>query len=369
MIPTRMSNPFLLGKSNFAIVAQTSYAWQWAHPGVTRYGCRFALMESRMSRTLHAMVAAAIGALPLSASAQAYPVKPIRLIIPFPPGGPTDIFGRMVGQHLSEAFKQQVIADNRPGAGGNIGVELAAKSPADGYTLTCFGVAQAISPGIYKKLAFDPVRDLAHISLVALVPSVLMVHPSLPVKNVKELIALAKSKPNELTYASTGNGTSPHMLMEMFKYMTGTAMVHVPYKGAAPALVDQIAGQVVVAFNSAVGALPHARAGKLRALAVSTEKRFAAMPELPTVEEAGVKGYRGSSWQGVAAPAGTPVEILNRVQGEIVRMLQNQELRERIVNTLGGIPVGSTPAEFSKYVASEVAKWGKVARAANVTVN
>jgi tripartite-type tricarboxylate transporter receptor subunit TctC len=291
------------------------------------------------------------------------------LIIPFPPGGPTDIFGRMVAQHLSEAFKQQVIADNRPGAGGNIGVEQAIKAPADGYTLTCLTAAQAISPGIYKKLGFDPRKDLAHISLVALVPSVLMVHPSLPVGSVKELVAVAKARPNELTYASTGNGTSPHMLMEMFKWMTGTRMVHVPYKGAAPALVDQIAGQVVVAFNSAVGALPHARSGKLRALAVSTEKRFAAMPDLPTVEEAGVKGYAGSSWQGVAAPAGTPPEILNRIQAEVVKMLQNAELKERIVNVLGGIPIGNTPAEFSKYVAAEVEKWGKVAKAANITLN
>lgn len=315
------------------------------------------------------LAAAALCAGAASALGQAYPSKPIRMIIPFPPGGPTDIFGRMVAQQLSESFKQQVIPDNRPGAGGNIGVEQAAKAPPDGYTLTCLTVAQAISPGIYKKMAFDPIKDLAPISLVALVPSVLMVHPSLPVKSVKDLIAVAKSRPNELTYASTGNGTSPHMLMEMFKWMTGTQMVHVPYKGAAPALLDQMAGQVVVAFNSAVGALPHARNGKLRALAVSTERRFAAMPDLPTVEEAGVKGYSGSSWQGVAAPAGTPPEILNRVQAEVAKMLQNAELRERIINVLGGIPVGSTPSEFGKYIAAEVAKWDKVAKAAKVTIN
>jgi tripartite-type tricarboxylate transporter receptor subunit TctC len=316
------------------------------------------------------LLAAALAAgLAPAAIAQTYPAKPVRVVIPFPPGGPTDIFGRMVAQHLAETFKQQFIADNRPGAGGNIGVELAVKAPPDGYTLTCFTAAQSIAPGIYRKLGFDPRKDLAHITLVALVPSVLMVHPSLPVKSVPELVAVAKSRANDLTYASTGNGTSPHMLMEMFKWMTGTQMVHVPYKGAAPALVDQIAGQVVVAFNSAVGALPHARSGKLRALAVSTEKRFAAMPELPTVEEAGVKGYAGSSWQGLAAPAGTPPEILNRIQAEVAKMLQQPELRERIVNVLGGIPVGSTPAEFSRYVANEVEKWGKVAKAANITLN
>lgn len=322
-----------------------------------------------MRKPIAILVGAALAACSAGAAAQSYPSKPIRMIIPFPPGGPTDIFGRMVAQQLSESFKQQVIADNRPGAGGNIGVEQATKAPADGYTLTCLTVAQAISPGVYKKMNFDPRKDLAPISLVALVPSVLMVHPSLPVKNVKDLVAVAKSRPGELTYASTGNGTSPHMLMEMFKWMTGTQLVHVPYKGAAPALVDQMAGQVVVAFNSAVGALPHARSGKLRALAVSTEKRFAAMPELPTVEEAGVKGYAGSSWQGVAAPAGTPPEILNRVQAEVAKMLQNAELKDRIINVLGGIPIGNTPAEFGKYIAVEVAKWEKVAKAANITLN
>lgn len=322
-----------------------------------------------MSYSTRTLLTAAVVIIAPPAWSQAYPAKPIRMIIPFPPGGPTDIFGRMVAQQLSESFKQQVIADNRPGAGGNIGVELAAKAPADGYTLTSFTAAQSIAPSIYKKLSFDPMKDFAHVSLIALVPSVLMVHPSLPVKSVKELIAVAKARPNDLTYSSTGNGTSPHMLMEMFKWMTGTRMVHVPYKGAAPALIDQIAGQVVVAFNSAVGALPHARSGKLRALAVSTEKRFAAMPDLPTVEEAGVKGYSGSSWQGVAAPAGTSPEILNRVQAEVAKMLQKPELRERIVNVLGGIPVGNTPAEFTTYIAAEVAKWNKVAKAADISIN
>ena len=322
-----------------------------------------------MPHLRNAVLAAALAAAAGNAAAQAYPSKPIRLIIPFPPGGPTDIFGRMVAQQLSESLKQQVIADNRPGAGGNIGVELATKTPADGYTLASFTVAQSIAPGIYKKLTFDPVKDFAHISLIATVPSVLMIHPSLPARSVKELIAIARARPDELTYASTGNGTSPHMLMEMFKWMTGTKMVHVPYKGAAPALIDQIAGQVVVAFNSAVGALPHAREGKLRALAVSTEKRFSAMPDLPTVEEAGVKGFSGSSWQGIVAPAGTPPEILSRIQSEVVKMLQKPEQRSRIVDVLGGIPVGSTPEEFRKYVAAEVVKWDKVAKAAKITIN
>jgi len=322
-----------------------------------------------MHSAIRIAVAATLGACAFAATAQNYPVKPIRMIIPFPPGGPTDIFGRMVAQHMTDSFRQQVLPDNRPGAGGNIGVEQASKAPPDGYTITSITVAQAISPGIYKKLGFDPRKDFAHISLVALVPSVLMVHPSLPVGNVKELIAVAKARPDELTYSSTGNGTSPHMLMEMFKWMTNTKMVHVPYKGAAPALLDQITGQIVVAFNSAVGALPYARNGKLRAIAVSTEKRFPAMPDLPTVAESGVKGYSGSSWQGLAAPAGTPPEVLNRIQAEVARMLQDPKLNERILTVLGGIPVGNRPEEFTQFVSAEVEKWGKVAKAAKITLN
>lgn len=298
--------------------------------------------------------------------AQQYPVKPVRMIIPFTPGGPTDIFGRMVAQRLSQAFGQQVIADNRPGAGGNLGVELAAKSPPDGYTLTMFTVAQSISPSVYTKLGFDPVKDLEHITLVALIPSILMTHPALPAKNVKELVALAKARPGQLAYASTGNGTSPHILMEMFIQMTGIKLIHVPYKGASPALIDQIAGQVQLAFNSAVGALPYVQQGKLKALAVSTKQRFQAMPDLPTVDEAGVKGFDGSSWQGLAAPAGTPKEIIARIHSEVAKMLSEPAVKERILLTLGGIPVGNSPEQFTQFVRSEIAKWAKVAKAANI---
>jgi len=314
----------------------------------------------------------ALAALALAASlacAQNYPAKPIRMIVPFPPGGPTDIFGRMVAQRLSEAWGQQVIADNRAGAGGNLGVDLAAHSLPDGYTITMFTVAQSISPSVYSKLNFDPLKDFSYVTLVALIPSVLMTHPSLPAKNVKELVALAKARPDQLAFASTGNGTSPHILMEMFMQMTGTKMVHVPYKGASPALIDQIAGQVQLAFNSAVGALPYAQQGKLRALAVSTRQRFAAMPDLPTVDEAGVKGFDGSSWQGVAAPAGTPHEIVAKLNAEIVKMLREPALKERILHTLGGIPVGNTPEQFAQFVRDETAKWAKVAKAANIRLD
>ena len=239
------------------------------------------------------------------AHAQTYPAKPVRFIVPFPPGGPTDIMGRMAAQRLTEAWGVQVVADNRGGAGGNIGSELCAKSPPDGYTICMLTVAQSMSPGIYPRLPFDPLKDFAPVTLMATLPSLLMAHPSLPVKNVKELVALAKAKPGMLTYASTGNGTSPHMLMEMFKWMAGVNLVHVPYKGAAPAIIDQISGQIDVAFSTAIAALPFVQQGKVRALAISTQERFPPMPDLPTVEQGGVKGFDGSSWTGVVMPAGS----------------------------------------------------------------
>ena len=322
-----------------------------------------------MSRTIAVIAAATLAACCACASAQSYPSRPIRMIIPFPPGGPTDIFGRMVAQRLGETLGQQVIADNRPGAGGNLGVELAAKAAPDGYTISMFTVAQSISPSVYSRLGFDPVRDFAHVTLVALIPSILMTHPTLPVKSVKELVGLAKARPGQLAFSSTGNGTSPHILMEMFMQMTQTNMVHVPYKGAAPALIDQIGGQVQLAFNSAVGALPYAKQGKLRALAVSTRQRFAAMPELPSVDEAGVKGFDGSSWQGLVAPAGTPKEIVARLYAETAKLLREPQTADRIVHALGGIPVGNTPEQFTQFVRDEEAKWAKVAKAAHIRLD
>jgi len=305
----------------------------------------------------------------LPVAAQTYPTKPVRLVIPFPPGGPTDIVGRMVAQHLAETWKQQFIADNRPGAGGNIGVELASKAPPDGYTLSMFTVAQSIAPSVYRRLTFDPMKDLSLITLVALIPSVLVVHPSLPAKNVRELLVIARERPGALNYSSAGNGTSPHMLMELFLWRTQTRMVHIPYKGTSPALVDQMAGQVVAGFNAAAGVLPYVRQGRLRALAVSTKARFPAMPDLPTVAESGVPDFDGSSWQGLAAPAGTPNEVIQRVHAEIVRMLQDPAVRDRVVHTLGAIPVGNTPEEFNAFLRADAAQWAKVAAAARVTLD
>jgi len=276
--------------------------------------------------------------------------------------------GRLAAQRLTEAWGVQVVADNRAGAGGNIGSELCAKSPPDGYTICMMTVAQSISPSIYPKLGFDPLKDFAPVTLMATLPSLLMVHPSLPVKNVKELVALAKAKPATLTYASTGNGTSPHMLMEMFKWMAGGInLVHVPYKGASPAMIDQISGQIDVAFSTAIAALPFVQQGKVRAIAVSTKDRFAPLPDLPTVEQGGIKGYDGSSWQGVVMPANTPRDMIAKANAELVKMLKSPDMKEKIL-LQGGIAIGNSPDEFAAYMKSEIDKWAKVAKAANVRV-
>jgi tripartite-type tricarboxylate transporter receptor subunit TctC len=308
-----------------------------------------------------------LGVVALHAQAQTYPTKPVRFIVPFPPGGPTDIMGRLAAQRLTEAWGVQVVADNRAGAGGNIGSEICAKSPPDGYTICMMTVAQSISPSIYPKLGFDPLKDFAPVTLMATLPSLLMVHPSLPVKNVKELVALAKAKPAVLTYASTGNGTSPHMLMEMFKWMAGVNLVHVPYKGASPAMIDQISGQIDVAFSTAIAALPFVQQGKVRAIAVSTKDRFPPLPDLPTVDQGGVKGFDGSSWQGVVMPANTPRDMVAKANAELVKMLKSPDMKEKILSQ-GGIAVGNSPEEFTAYIKSEIDKWAKVAKAAKVRV-
>ena len=306
--------------------------------------------------------------LPSLALAQAYPAKPLRMIIPFPPGGPTDLMGRMAADRLSRGLGVQVIPDNRGGAGGNIGFELCAKSPADGYTVCMMTVAQSISPGIYRKLGYDLAKDFSFVTLMATLPSMLTTHPSFPAKNVKEVIAIAKSRPGQIIYSSTGNGTSPHMLMEMFKYMAGVDMVHVPYKGQAQSVIDQISGQIQLAFNTAVTVLPHVKEKKLKPIAISTRERFPPMPDLQTVEEGGVKGYDGSSWQGVVMPAGTPREIVARVYKELATMLKAPDTREKFL-AQGALASGMQPEEFTAFVKREAEKWSKVAKAAKVQVD
>jgi len=301
-------------------------------------------------------------------SGQAYPAKPLRMIIPFPPGGPTDLMGRLAADRLTKGLGVQVIADNRGGAGGNIGFEQCAKSPPDGYTVCMMTVAQSISPGIYRKLGYDLARDFSFVTLMATLPSMLTTHPSFPAKNVKEVIAIAKSRPGQIIYSSTGNGTSPHMLMEMFKYMAGVDMVHVPYKGQAQSVIDQISGQIQLAFNTAVTVLPHVKDRKLKPIAISTKERFPPMPDLQTVEEGGVKGYDGSSWQGVVMPAGTPREIVARVYKELATMLKAPDTREKFL-AQGALASGMQPEEFTAFVKREAEKWSRVAKAAKVQVD
>ena len=309
-----------------------------------------------------------LGPAVLHVHAQAYPAKPVRFIINFPPGGPTDIVGRMAADALAKSWGVQVVADNRGGAGGNIGAELCAKSAPDGYTLCMFTVAQSISPSIYSKLAYDPVKDFAHVTLLATLPSLLMVHPSVPAKNVQDLVKLAKARPGALSYASTGNGTSPHMLMEMFKMLSAINLVHIPYKGAAPAMIDQISGQVEVAFSTAIAALPYVQQGKVRALAVSTRERFPPLPELPTMEQGGIKGFEGSSWNAVVMPAGTPREIVTRINQELAKLMRLPETKERMT-AMGGIAIGSSPEEFVAYLKADMARWAQVAQAAKVKLD
>ncbi len=313
-------------------------------------------------------VALLLALCPWAAIAQQYPAKPVRFIIPFPPGGPTDIMGRIAADILSKSTGQQFIPDNRGGAGGNIGADLCAKAPADGYTICMITAAQGVSPAIYKKMTYDPVKDLATITLMASLPSLLTVHPALPAKNVRDLLAIARAKPDALTYASTGNGSSPHMLMEMFKFYTGAKMVHVPYKGQAQAVVDQLSGQVQLAFNTAIGVMPQVESGRLRAIAVSSKDRFPPMPDLQTVEEGGVKGFDGGSWQGVGAPAGTSPDIIRRLNTILVTELKTPAMREQMIKR-GALVSANTPEEFAAMIKADIAKWTKIAKAGNIRVD
>jgi tripartite-type tricarboxylate transporter receptor subunit TctC len=316
------------------------------------------------------VAALAVAGLPSRAvAADAYPSKAIRMVVPFPAGGTTDILGRIAGQKITEALGQQVIIDNRGGAGGNIGTELVAKSPPDGYTLlTDPGSTLTINPHAYSRLGFDPVKDFAPITILAEVPNILEVHPSMPVKNVKELIALAKSKPGQINYASTGAGQSTHLSMELFKSMAHIDINHIPYKGSAPALVDLIGGHVTVMFDNMPTSLPHVRAGKLRAIAVSTAKRSFALPQLPTVAESGLPGFEVSVWFSVLAPAATPRDIVQKLNAVLVKALQSPDVKQRLAEQ-GAEPVGNTPEQFAATIQRDLAKWAKVVKDANVKLD
>jgi tripartite-type tricarboxylate transporter receptor subunit TctC len=300
------------------------------------------------------------------AKAQDYPSKPIRLVVPFAAGGATDVLARLVGERLTASLGQQVVVDNRPGAGGNIGSDIVARAEPDGYTILMGAVGtHAINPSLYPKMPYDPVKDFAPVTLVASVPNVLVVNPEVPANSVQELIDLAKAKPGELNFASSGNGTSIHLSGELFKAMTGTDIVHVPYKGSGPAVTDLLGGQVQMMFDNMPSSLPHVKAGKLRALGVTSAKRSPALPEVPTIAEAGVPGYDATSWFGILAPAGTPEPVVTRLQGAIVQALGEPEMRQRMAD-LGAEPVGDTPAEFGQFITAELAKWAKVVNDAGV---
>jgi tripartite-type tricarboxylate transporter receptor subunit TctC len=294
-----------------------------------------------------------------------YPERPVRVIVTFPSGGGTDIVARMIFQKVAERMGSAFVIDNRGGAGGTIGTELAAKAPADGYTIVVVSGSHTINPSLYKNLAYDTVRDFAPVSMLVTGPGLLVVHPSLPAHTVKELVAVAKSRPRELFYASAGNGTPPHLAAELFKTMAGVAIVHVPYKGNAQAMTDLIAGQVSLSFPTVPSALPHVQTHKLRALGVTGSKRAAGLPDIPTIAEAGVPGYEASAWYGVLAPAGTSSAIVARLQGEIHAVLRVPDLVDRL--TARGLESApNTPNEFARIIAAELAKWSKVVAAAGV---
>ena len=316
-----------------------------------------------------AAAALALAAAPLAAAQTPYPGKPVRLVVPFPAGGTTDILARAAAQKLSEAWGQQVIVDNRPGAGGNIGAELVAKAAPDGYTLLMGTVGtHAINASLYSKLPYDPVKDFAPVILVAGVPNVLVVNPSLPVNSVPELIAYAKANPGALNFASSGSGTSIHLSGELFKTLTGVQMTHVPYKGSAPALTDLMGGQVQLMFDNLPSSLGFIKAGKLRALAVTSSARAAALPDVPALAEAGVPGFEASSWFGILAPAGTPRDIILRINGEVAKWLASPEAREKLAGQ-GAIAAGGTPEDFARHINAEMAKWAKVVKESGAKVD
>lgn len=298
-------------------------------------------------------------------SEAAYPSRPVRLITPSSPGSGVDIVARIVAQKLSEQLGQQVIVDNRSGAGANLGAEIAAKAAPDGYTLFVGTPAHAINSSLYSKLNYDLVRDFSPVSLITTGQYIVVVHPSLPSRTIKELIALARTKPGALAYGSGGPGNATHLAVELFSNMAGIKMLHVPYKGSGPALTDLIGGQVHLMFANLTAGLPHVKSGRLRALAVTGEQRSSIVPDLPTVVESGLPGYVVTSYYGILTPTGTPKEIIARVNAEIVKAMRAPDMRERLAGD-GADPVSSTPEKFASFIKSEIDKWAKVVKAANI---
>jgi len=322
-------------------------------------------MENAIRNLLALLTGAALLGCAIMADGQTYPIRVVRLVVPSSPGGGADFTARTIAPKLGEYFHQQVVVDNRAGAGTMIGGEVVARSAPDGYTLLLATAPLAINPAMYKKVPYDALRDLVHISQVVSLPNVLISHPSLPVKTVKELIAFAKSRPGQLDFASAGTGTAPHLFMELFLDMTGLKLTHVPYKGAGPGVIGVIAGHVSIMTPTILAALSHVRSGRVRALGVTSAKRASGAPDIPTIAEAGVPGYDATNWFGISAPAGVPREIVDLIYSNIARALQQQEIKARF-SANGAEPVGSTPDEFGAYVRSETAKWGRVVKNAGI---
>jgi tripartite-type tricarboxylate transporter receptor subunit TctC len=320
-------------------------------------------------RVLALALAASTIAVVAAADAQtAFPIKPVRVVVPFPAGGTTDLLARAASQKLSATWGQQAIVDNRPGAAGNIGAELVAKAPADGYTLLMGTVGtHAINASLYPRMPYDHAKDFAPVILVAGVPNVLVVHPSLPVNSVQELIAFAKANPGRLNFASSGSGTSIHLSGELFKVMTGVQMTHIPYKGSAPALADLVGGQVQLMFDNLPSSLAFIKAGKLRALAVTSAQRSPALPDVPTVAESGVSGFEASSWFGLLAPAGTPRDVVTKINADTQKWLASPDAKDKLA-AQGAAAAGGSPEDFAKHIEAETAKWARVVKESGARV-
>jgi tripartite-type tricarboxylate transporter receptor subunit TctC len=322
-------------------------------------------MRAAIAMLVAATCAAALQAV-VAVAADTYPVRPVRLIVPFPPGGPADALARIVGERLSVSLGQSVVVDNRPGAAGNIGMELAAKAAADGYTLVLAPAGNlTVNPSLYRSVPYDVSRDFAPVTVIAAVPNILVVNPAVPAQNLAELIRYAKANPGRLNFSSPGSGSGAHLAGELLKSTAGIDVVHVPYNGIAPAVTAVVAGDVQMMFAGAPSALPQASAGKLRALAVASPKRIAAAPALPTLDESGLPGFDVTSWYSIVAPAGTPPAVIERLQREIAGALDNPDVRAKLAG-LGAEPIANSPAEFAAMIKSETAKWSKIVKDANI---